>query len=195
MRKLTVLAIALASLAAMCAPSMAQGQVWTAYDLITLEEGETVSEPFEGSFSFNGGNFGSYECDVTIEIEAEGPAQGRVTKFSPTTSSCHGSSFFFGCRLEADSSNVGEWEGWPISLGGGYITVSIWPGKITLSNTYDKKCPIPSSHLEFSLLSLSPGLNGEGTITSLSLSGTSTSGIPVTGFFLPEGEHPALGIE
>ena len=198
LKKMMLLAMSVGALVAFAAPASASAaDVWTDWngaEHATLEEGQTAEQAFEGVLSFSANSplgVSTFSCNVTVLVEAEGPAGGQITKFAPTTGSCSGNKIFTGCELVGDSNN-GPWN---IDVSTTPATVTKSGGNVTISNTYSN-CAfgLTGSHLEFTSVSVTPTLNGEGTITSLAISGTSTSGAVASGSVEPE-EGLTLGIE
>lgn len=194
MRKMLLLvAMALAAVA-LAAPAIASAEVWTDNDA-PLEEEETASQAFEGTLTFTSGMIGSYSCQVTVEIVAEGPSNSSVPKFNPTTSSCSGTGAFAGCELK-EHFTIPPPETIPTTWEFTFTPPRFLHTKAKLRFRYlFKGCFISESQLEFESLAATPTLNAGGTITSLALSGTATNGTTVaSGSIAPEGSL-TLGIE
>jgi len=189
LKKMMLLAVAAAALVAFVVPASASADVWTD-NHNTLEEGQTANQSFEGVLKFFAGPTTTFACNVTVEIEAEGPSGGRVTKFNPTTTECEGTGGFAGCELEADSSNISE--GWNINIASTPILVTASSGNITIHNEY-AGCAAPDTDLAFTSITVTP-TQVEGTITKLSISGTATNGAVAAGSVTPESSL-TLGIE
>lgn len=199
LKKITLLAMAVGALVVFAVPASASASdVWTDWngaEHATLGEGVTANQSFEGFLQFTAGAAGTFGCNVTVEVEAEGPAGGRITKFNPTTSSCVGTGpGFSGCVLKEDFNNIAT-AGWNIDVSTTPATVTAGSGNLTIRNVYSGCLSgNPGSHLEFASINVTPTLNGEGTITALTISGSSTVGVPAEGTVTPEGDL-TLGIE
>jgi hypothetical protein len=203
------------ALVAFAVPATASAtDVWTDWNGLkheTLGVGKTASQSFEGFLGFTTPSpplpvKSSFGCNVTVEIRAEGPSGGKVTKFVPTTTECDGTGIFAGCVLREDFSNIttidiieGEeevTENWAIDVSPTPAKVTATSGDLTIHNIY-QECPsgVTTSHLEFGSLVVTPNLTGEGTIAALSISAGATNGATiVSGTVTPE-NGLTLGIE
>jgi hypothetical protein len=193
-RQLVLTTMALAAIA-FSVPAMASAEPFTWTDRhVHLEEAEkTEPKPFEGRLEFTTG-FGSFGCDVTVLVVAEGPNKGTVTEFNPTTKTCSGTFAFGGCVLTKDKTNIEE--GWHIEVTpSGLMHVTSTSGDLTIHNEYHGCAGGQvTSHLEFESATLTPTLDPEGTINHLHLSATDTSGtVTAHGSVTPEGEK-TLGL-
>ena len=193
LKKMMLFATTAAAIAAFAVPASASAaDVWTD-DHVELGEGETAAQPFEGFLQFSAAPFGTFGCEVTVVVEAEGPVSGTVTEFSPTTETCVGTGIFYDkCKLAGHSTNIND--GWEIDVSTTPATVTRPGGNVTIRTAY-ASCPsgATGSHLEFASIAVTPTLNAEGTIVSLSIAGTATNGAIASGTVYPE-IAPTLGL-
>jgi len=191
-KKIVLLAVMALVAVVVAIPASASADVWTDNG-IQLGEGETANQSFEGFLQLNAGANGTLGCQVTVEIEAEGPSGGRITKFNPTTSTCEGTKVFAGCVVTSDSSNIGG--GWNISSASTPLSVTAAGGLNLTLHVHFKSCfsALTTIHIEFGAWFLSVTLSS-GLISKLSVSGTSTTGVVISGSLTPE-STPTLGLE
>jgi hypothetical protein len=193
MRKITILASLALGALAFAIPASASAEVtWTDRHMHVGNGEKTAEKPFEGFLEFFAGGENTFGCQVTVKVIAEGPNKGEVTSFQPTTTECVGKGVFVGCQIEKHTANTP----WDLDLTENEtITVTPRPPAedLTIHNEYKEGCAVPTSHLEFPDATLTPTLDGEGTITSLSLSGVATTGPVAAGSVSPE-EGTTLGI-
>lgn len=181
---ITVTAIAVVS------PVSALADEWTDAGTV-LGEAETLSESYEGSLTLSAGLVGTFTCEVTIVVEAEGPSNATLTKFNPTTSSCSGTKAFAGCVLTNDGSNISS--GWHITSMTPLVITSTG-GDITIHYQYSNCLGGQStSHVDFGSWPGTFEVNGV-VITKLNISAVATSGVALSGAFVPEGT-PTLGLQ
>ncbi|HEX5712777.1 MAG TPA: hypothetical protein VFX85_05640 [Solirubrobacterales bacterium] len=190
LKKTILLAAALAAFVAFAVPATASADKW-AKEGISLGAGQEITQAYEGFLQFNTGATGTFGCDVTITIKTNGPSEAQVTSFSPTTGTCVGTVAFKGCKLIADKSNV------PFNVSNASTPLGVTRvggGNITIHNEYEAgSCAgkQTTSHLEFA--TISAAVEGTNPISKLTISGTSTVGVPASGSLTPE--SPAvLGI-
>jgi hypothetical protein len=182
-------AMALAAVAFAVPATASAADEWTD-NHVPLQEGQTANQSFEGFLSFNAGPNGTFGCDVTVEIEAEGGSHATIKKFNPTTSTCKGTGpAFTNCELIADKSNVLS-AGWDLSFttttaGAGTLTATT--GDLTIHNEY-AGCTsgLPTSHLEFKSIAVTPTLDSKDTITGIHIGGVATTGPVASGTVVPE---------
>ena len=190
LKKMMLLAVSVAALAAFAIPASASAASthWTDNDVV-VENGVNITAPFEGKIQFTAGK-STFSCEVTTKILVVGPTTALVTSFAPTTSSCIGTVAFENCTLKAHSNNAP----WTIVNNDANLTILKPESKITIKYEFDGTgCLVPSLHLEFSNITATPTLNANGTITSIAISGTSTTGVVASGSVAPEGT-PTLGL-
>lgn len=195
-RKTMRFAIVIGALCVACAvPTAASASEWTewnGWEHAPLGESGFASESFEGfvQFTVAAPTHSSFGCQVTVLIEAEGASGGLVTAFNPTTSTCKGTGLFAGCVLKGHTQDIP----WDIDISGS-PTITSWLNNIIIRSYY-QGCTfgILESTLEFSSLSAAFTLNGGGTIEAMQLSGTSTSGVVLSGTLTPE-FGPSLGLK
>ena len=196
LKKMMLLATAVAAIAAFAIPASASAtDVWLANGE-TLGAEETATQSYEGLLEFTAPSVGSFGCEVTLTIMAEGPSGGTVTTFAPTTSSCSGTGVFSGCKLVHHTSNIAK--GWKVDISatGGVTPASITiPGAfMTFSHVYEG-CMVPSSSLSFASITLTPTLGFEAEVEHFHMHGVSTSGATTAGSVEPEISWDILGIE
>ncbi len=201
LKKMMLLAMAVAAIAAFAVPASASAATdWTHNDVL-VPAGSNFSQSFEGKLSFTVAPpivpvHSTYGCQVTIEINVTGPTAATVKKFNPTTSTCEGTGVFAGCKLKADKNNIPA-AGWAIEnlvtdLAVKHPTAGT---DLTIFNEYEG-CAVPSSDLEFKEVTVTPTLNAGKTITSLAISGTSTTGAVASGSLgLDVPSVPTLGLQ
>jgi len=188
-----ILSIAVALAATVGAiPATAAAHVWTD-DHVQLEEEGTATQAFEGFFQVKTPSSGSMGCQVTIQVEASAPSGGVITSFKPTTDTCTGTDQFASCLVTADSSNISDIWLVDVSSTPATITPALFFGTIGFQWVLSG-CKISSLTQSFSSLSMTPTLDGNGTITQFTLSGTSTSFLESTGTFVPE-RGKTLGLQ
>jgi len=188
LKKITLLAMAVAAVAAFAVPASASAASthWTDNDVV-VGNNVDITAPFEGEFGFTAGS-NTYKCNVTIVITVTGPTSAEITRYEPTTGSCVGTGVFANCTLKAHRNNVP----WSITSNATDLTIAKVEGNVTIKHEYSG-CLVPSSHLEFPKIIATPTLNAGGTITSIALAGTSTTGAVESGSLAPEGS-PTLGL-
>jgi hypothetical protein len=192
MRKTILASLALGALAFAIPASASAEATWTDTHVHVGEGEKTDEKPFEGFLEFFAGGENTFGCQVTVKVIVEGPNKGEVTSFQPTTTECVGKGVFVGCQIEEHTANTP----WDLDLTENEtITVTPRPPAedLTLHNEYKEGCAVPTTHVEFPSTTLTPTLDEEGTITSLSLIGTATTGAVFAGTLAPEGEK-TLGI-
>ena len=182
LKKMMLLASALAALVAFAVPATASADTW-AHNGVALSPEQDMTQSYEGFLQFNTGATGTFGCDVTIKITTNGPHAAQVTEFNPTTGTCVGTVAFKGCKLIADKSNV------PFNVSNAATPLSVTKagGNITIHNEYEAgSCAgkQTTSHLEFA--TISAAVEGTNPITKLTISGTSTVGVPASGALTPE---------
>ncbi|HEX5712776.1 MAG TPA: hypothetical protein VFX85_05635 [Solirubrobacterales bacterium] len=182
LKKMMLLASALAALVAFAVPATASADTW-ADEGVAIAAGADITQAYEGFLQFNTGATGTFGCDVTIKITTNGPHAAQVTEFAPTTGTCVGTVAFKGCKLIADKSNVP----FDVSNASTPLGVTKAGGNITIHNEYEAgSCAgkQTTSHLEFA--KISAAVEGTNPITKLTISGTSTVGVPASGSLTPE---------
>lgn len=197
-KKILLLASMAVAAIAFAAPASASAE-WTFTDFRDnehkhVETNQHFEQAFEGFLGFST-VVGTYQCEVTVKVTTTGPNSAKVKEFNVTTPTCEGTGFFAGCELANDSNNLGETT-WTINLttSDGVMHVKRHAGDLTIFNEYKEGCFFETSHLEFGEVTLTPTLDGEGTFSKLTLSGTDTSG-NVTAFGSVEPENgPTLGM-
>jgi len=170
-------------------PAFASADSW-ADNGVALAAGEQITQSYEGFVQFNTGPTGAFGCQVTVTMMTNGPNAAQITKFSPTTSTCEGTTAFKGCKLVKDSSNLP----WDVSSAATPLVVTRAGGNITFHNEYEAGTCTgkqTTSHLEFKEVKLA--VEGTNPITKLTVSGKSTAGISLEGSLIPEGTA-TLGI-
>jgi hypothetical protein len=194
-KKMMLLAgMALAVVAfAVPASASAAGYHWTDNHKV-VAAGSNITAPFEGKLKFtvNAPIHSTFECEVTIKVNVTGPTAASITEFAPTTTKCTGTGFFINCQLLVDKSNV-PWSITNTDVSGLPVldikkTVPA-PGNITTFNEYHSCAAgaLPATHVEFKEIVATPTLGANGTVTSIAVSATSTSGAITSGSFVPEG--------
>ena len=145
--------------------------VWTTNGF-TLGAGNEATASFEGALTFSTPGTGTFKCPITVKIKAQGPSQGEVESFEPTTGECVGDGAFKNCEL-IDHFSVLPWK----------IDIAATPGtwsepihKLTIHYKY-KNCvsSILTTHLVFNTFSVVP--SKVGGVLCLALSGTATNGV------------------
>jgi hypothetical protein len=182
-KKMMLLASALAALVAFAVPATASADSW-ADNGVALGAGVDITQNYEGFLQFNTGPGGVFGCEVTITITTNGPSAAQVTKFSPTTETCVGTVAFEGCKLIADKSNVN----FSINNAITPLVVTKPEGRITIHNEYQAgtcKGGQTTSHLEFN--SVNAAVEGTNPINKLTISGTAINGVTAAGSLVPEG--------
>jgi hypothetical protein len=184
-KKIMLLASALAALVAFAVPAVASAGQWTDNGTI-LTEGQKITQSYEGFLQFNTGPTGTFGCDVTITIETNGPTAGQVTAFNPTTATCIGTIAFKGCKLIGHTSN----KSFNINNTGNPLKITKGAENITIRNEYEAgSCAgkQTTSHLEFANINATYEANaGTTLIEKLTISGSSTAGVPAEGSLTPE---------
>jgi hypothetical protein len=182
MRKLMILMAAVAALGVMAVSASAASAAnteWTDNGTV-VKNGVDLTQTFEGPLQFAVAGVGTFGCETTVKATVKGPMTAEITEFNPTTATCKGTGAFVKCTLEVDKANVP----WTITNGAATLTVTKTGGNITITNTYGP-CPLKSPlPLEFASITITPA--GTNPITSLSISGTSTSGFVASGSVTPE---------
>jgi hypothetical protein len=190
LKKMTLLAMAVAAIAAFAVPASASAATDWTHEGVVVKEGVDLTEAFEGELSFDTA-IGSFGCQVTVVLTVTGPTKAEITKFAPTTATCKGTNSLVPCKLKNDASNVP----WTVTSGTGAFTVTKTGGNVTVFNEYEAGCPLgASSDLLFEKITVTPATE-EGVITKLTISGTSTVGVPATGSVTPEPETTLLGVD
>jgi len=180
LKKMMLLASAVAAFAAFAIPATASADTW-ADNGVAIGAGVEITQSYEGTLSFNAGPAGTFGCEVTATIVTNGPGAAQITKFAPTTSTCVGTVAFKGCKLIKDSSTVP----WSVSNA---TTPLIVTTTATIHNEYEAgSCAgkQTTSHLEFKEIKIT--VEGTNPIQKLTISGSSTEGIPASGSLVPEG--------
>jgi hypothetical protein len=191
LKKMMLLAMAVAAVAAFAVPAAASADVWTDNGTV-LEPEEDITQAYEGVLTFNTGATGTFGCNVTIVVTTNGPEAAQITKFSPTTTSCVGTVAFKGCELIEDLSNTP----WDVHNATTPLVVTKAGANMTIFNKYKAgSCAggQTSSHLEFKQVEIDVE-GGNPTITGLKLTGAATNGVPVSGTVTPE-SPTTLGIK
>jgi hypothetical protein len=180
-KKAMLMGAALAAITAWVAPSVQAAP-------LQFNEGQ---ESYEGKLSFHApppfkGTFG---CDVTVTVEAEGGTTATVTQFTPTTSTCAGTELFAGCKLKAHESSAP----FAVHTTTTDLVITDSPGNIVIKNTYEGcSSGLPGSTLEFtSVTGTQTNTVGgnRGKIHTIEIHGTSTSGSVVTGTVTAEADE------
>jgi hypothetical protein len=186
-------AMAAAAVALAVPAAASAADQWTD-DHVPLEEGQTATQAFEGFLSFNAGVNGTFGCQETVLVEAAAGSHATVTKFDPTTSTCMGTGpAFTGCVLTDHTFNIVA-AGWDLSFTTTPGKVTATSGDLTIHYEYEGcTSKLPTSHLEFGSVAVTPTLNRQDTITALTFEGFATSGVFLSGTFTPEGS-PTLGL-
>jgi hypothetical protein len=191
-KKMTMLVVAAAAVAAFVVPATASADSW-AHNGVKLGAGIDMTQNYEGVLGFDTGPTGKFTCPVTVTITTSGPSQATITKFSPTTTECHGTIAFEGCHLIAHKTNLPAWE---INNAATPLVVTKTGGNLTIHNEYEPgscKGAQTTSHLEFKEVKVA--VEGTNPIQKLTISGTATNGVPVSGSLTPHFPIPAtLGI-
>jgi hypothetical protein len=189
MKKVMLLASAVGVFAALAIPASAAADSWAVGGTV-LQPGEVIEQPYEGFLQFNTGATGTFGCDVTAVIKTNGPHAAEITTFTPTTSTCVGTVAFKGCKVIKDTNNLS----WDINNLTTPLVVTKPAGKITFHYEFEKNsCAAKhvTSHLEFNEINLA--VEGTNPITNFTVSGKSTTGIPLGGNLKVE-EPMVLGI-
>jgi hypothetical protein len=192
LKKMMLLAVAAAAIAAFVVPASASADVWTNGGAV-LEGEETANQSYEGVLTFNAGEaVGTFGCQVTVEIEASAGSLGAITKFNPTTSTCSGTKAFSGCVLKKDTSSIAS--GWHISIVSTPFTVTASSGNLTIHNEYEGCAGgQTTTHLEFKSVTATPEVVG-GIIQKITISGFATNGVFASGVLTAEGTA-TLGVK
>jgi hypothetical protein len=144
-----------------------------------------ATESYEGPFKFSAAGVGSIECQVTINISAEGGTTAEVEAWTPTTSTCVGTGAFAKCTLKEHTSNA------PFTVHTtetNDLRVTKEGGNITFHNIYDGEgCLVPETTVEFTEMTATPNPT-TGAVSTLTISATSTTGVIWSGTFHAEGE-------
>jgi hypothetical protein len=183
---LASLAVAGVSLAA---PTSAAADQW-ADNGVSIGSGVQITQAYEGYLVINTGATGQFECEATITLQTNGPSAAQVTSFN-TTTTCFGTVAFKDCQLIAEKFNL------PWTVNNFLTPLKVTgPGveNVRLHNEYSvNSCAgkQTTSQLEFAVLNIQT--EGTNPITKLTISGKSTSGVPISGSLLPEGT-PTLGL-
>jgi len=173
-------AIAALGVMAVSASGASAATEWTDNGTV-VKSGVDLTQTFEGFLKFEVKGAGTFGCETTVKATVKGPLSAEITEFNPTTSTCVGTGAFVGCKLTADKSNVP----WTITNGTTTLTATKTGGNITITNTYNEGCALfGSPPLEFASITITPA--GTNPITSLSISGTLTSGGVASGSVTPE---------
>lgn len=198
-KKAWLLLALLLALASLSIPAMSSAHVWTD-DGVALALGDEATDSYEGIVTITVPKtmllpHSTVNCPVTLQIRAEGPSAGQILAFNGTTALCEGTGLYAGCQVVADETNLSS--GWvtgveltpiPIKKSGG------GSGKVTLRYVFNA-CAAAALHLEFVSITVTPTLNGAKRITLLSLSGTATSGVTISGGLTPEEGSTTLGLQ
>jgi hypothetical protein len=189
-KKTMLLAMAAAAIAAFAIPASASAYTnWTANG-VTLGAEETAVETYEGFLTFTTPTpavpvHSTFGCQVTAKIHVEGNT-GKVTQFSPTTSTCEGTGVFAGCKLKSDTSTVP----WTTHFTPTDIDVTA----VKFTNAYEG-CAVAGSELEFPSITMIPTLSPK-RILSWHVSGTASNKVTVaSGTVTAEKATPVLGLE
>jgi len=190
LKKMMLLASAVAALAAFAIPATASADTW-ADNGVAIMAGADITQSYEGFLQFNTGPLGVYGCEFTATVTTNGPHAATITKFAPTTEPCVGTIAFEGCTLIGHTSNTP----WDLGNATTPLAASKAGGNITMHFEYKAKTcrgTQTTSHLEFSSLSIA--VEGTNPITKLTVSGKSTTGIPISGSLVPEqtGSNPSV---
>jgi hypothetical protein len=175
LKKMLLLATMALAVVAFAAPAAAHAE---------QHEFNEATESYEGPLKFTAAGVGSYECQVTVSINAEGGTTAEVEAFTPTTSTCVGTGAFTGCKLKEHTSSV------PFTAHTtetNDLKITDEPGNIVIHNVYEG-CLVPETTLEFAEVTATPNPT-TGPIHSISISGTSTSGVVASGTVTAEGEE------
>jgi opacity protein-like surface antigen len=191
LKKMMLLAVSAAALVAFAVPASASAATDWTHNGSVVGNNVDLTESFEGFLSFDTG-IGSFGCDVTVKLTVTGPTSAEITEFNPTTASCVGTGMLVTCHLANDTSNVP----WTVTNGTGNVSITKSGGNVTVFNEYKGgECPLgASSDLQFASITATPEIE-EGKITELTISGTSTVGVPATGTVFPEAGTTELGLD
>jgi len=190
LKKATLLIMVALTAITVVSPVSASADEWTDAGTV-LGESETLSESYEGVLTLSAGLAGTFSCEVTVVVEAEGPSNATLTKFNPTTSSCSGTKAFAGCVLTNEGSNLSS--GWHVTSMTPLVITSTG-GDITIQYQYSNCLGGQSaSHADFGSWPGTFEVHGV-VITKLNISAVATSGVALSGALVPEGT-PTLGIK
>jgi hypothetical protein len=195
LKKMTLLAgMALAAIAS-AAPATASAQKtdgthWTnGTNHPVVGNGVTMQAPFEGFIDFTIPPPGvpvhsTFGCEVTGIVEVRGPTTAEITKFDPTTTTCVGTGIFTTCKLKAHTNNVpwnvvntrGNTSAQPPTVSDFHATKT--GGDVTVRYEFEGCAggAVPPFDPAFASITLTPTLDGNGTVTKLTISGKDTSG-------------------
>lgn len=175
-KKMMLLAIAVAAVAAFAAPASAlAGTHW-------IHEGSTVSsfeEDYTGFASFDVNAFPgtSFGCVVHVHLSATQDttpttATGTITSFEVTTNTCEGTGLLTGCELENDTSNTN----WHVVATATDLDITKTGGEIEINNSYKAGCAVAASTVKFASITATPTPNIE-EVECLDLSGSGSSAL------------------
>ena len=185
-KKLTLLAGMALAVVAFAIPASASANSWQHLGA-NLGTQQHLTQSYEGRLTFNTGATGQFSCVVTVTITAEGPNNGQVQEFNPTTDTCEGQIVFEKCELIQHTANLP----WQINNAANPVVVTKAGGKVTIHNIYAKescKGKQQTSHLEFN--EVKAQVTGKSPITALHIAGQATNGIPAFGTVSVTEEHP-----
>jgi hypothetical protein len=176
-----------------------------------VNNGVSISAPFEGFLDFTtpmppAPVHSTFGCEVTAIIKVTGPTTAEATKFEPTTTTCVGTGIFAGCKLKAHTNNLpwtvtnttGNTSAVPPTVSDFDVTKVGGTGDVTIRNEYESCTAgaIPPSDPEFKSITVTPTLDGNGTVTSFSISGTATDGATIaTGSLSAEAVGTKIGVK
>jgi hypothetical protein len=191
MHRATLSLVLVVAVAALCLPAVASADQW-ADNGKAIGAGVHIGESYEGFVQFNAGAVGTFGCDVTMLLDTEGPTSAFVTTFTPTTSTCKGTVAFAGCKAIADSTKTP----WHVDNALTPLLATGVGGNVAFNFSFQAgSCAGKQTQSFIEFLSVRLAVEGTNPITKLTISGTATSGISISGSLTPEfPAAPTLGI-
>jgi hypothetical protein len=178
LKKMLLLATAALALVAFAAPAAQAEQ----------HEFNEATESYEGVLTITVASpaSGQLHCEVTMSLSAEGGTTAEIEQFTPTTSTCVGTGLFTGCVVKEHTTSVPFLVHTTLNND---LTIDDPPGNVVLHYMYEKCIAgITSTSLEFSSLTANPNPT-TGAIHELTINGTSTTGVTISGVVTAEGEE------
>lgn len=177
LKKMVVLATAVAALVAFAVPASASAAWNWTHGGVKPKEGQNFTHPFEGTVGWSagqgGGMLGSIYCGTKATITTEGPTKAQVTQWESNVSTCVGKGWF-ACSMSSATRNVS----WTITIeevfGSPVLRFTKPGGNITFVEEVASPCSGPPIENKWESFTATPTLDANGKITSLELAGWSS---------------------